>query len=67
MSKKHEIVCDRCGTIAPLKFNGEHWLPASEWVEFYHESRAQMLGIHLCNLCFERALERPINAGAQAR
>lgn len=47
----HQVECDKCGNIADLKYNGEHWLTPKGWVQLYDDNEAKMLDRHLCVDC----------------
>ena len=57
--KIRQVVCDECRRKEDLKYNGEHWLIPTDWVEMYSDQQAQTLDIHLCNDCKPVSIKKP--------
>lgn len=51
MSRINEFKCDTCNKRAKAKYNGEHWLAPQGWVQLYDDNKADMLDIHMCDVC----------------
>ena len=51
MTEIHEYKCDYCLARAPLKYNGEHWLPPIGWTNLYDFNKAEHEKIHVCPSC----------------
>ncbi len=55
--KQFTVLCERCGEMKNLSYNGEHYLVPPRWVTFWDENAAGLLDKHLCPDCFKKAIE----------
>ena len=47
----HQVRCDYCKKVEPLKWNGEHWLVQANWFQFYNDAQACTVNVHSCPDC----------------
>lgn len=51
MSTIHQFKCNGCNRRVPAHYNGEHYLPPTDWVELWDDNKAEMTDQHLCPEC----------------